>query len=147
MATAGAYVGRIAEVAISNAASSDVTTATYVAVEKVNSPRMPNSTDTAESSSNDSAGEKEYLATWKSGTASLEMIGDENATGQEHFWTAYLAGEIRAFRFRPRGDVSGDKQYRFLGIITSIEQSSDKGDVAKYSVTIQRTAAVTRGNQ
>jgi hypothetical protein len=146
MPTAGAFAGRLAEVAVSNAAATSVS-ATYVDVEKVNSPRLPGSTDTAESSSNDSAGSKEYLPTWESGTLSFEMVADENATGQEHLWTAFLAREIRAFRLRPRGNAATERQVRFLGIITSIEVTADKGDVAKYTVTVQRTGAITRDTQ
>lgn len=147
MPTAGAFAARISEVAVSNAASSDVTTATYVAVEKVNNPRYSGSMDTAESSSNDSAGSKEFVPTWDSATLTFEMIADENATGQEHIWTGFLNKQIRAFRLRPRGDASGERQIRILGIVTSIEESLDKGDVAKYTVTVQKTGAATRDTQ
>jgi hypothetical protein len=147
MPSAGSFAGRIAEVAVSNAASTDFTTATYVAVEKVNSPKVSTSLDTAETSSNDSGGSKEYLPTWDSGTFSFEIIADEAAVGQEHLWTALLSKQIRAFRVRPKGDVATEKQFRFLGIVTAIEESMDKGDVGKYSVTVQRTGAVSRTDQ
>jgi hypothetical protein len=147
MPTAGAFAGRLAEVAVSNAASTDPTAATYVDVEKVNSPRLPGTVDTAESSHNDSGGNKEYLPTWEGGTLTFEMIADENATGQEHVWSAYTGRQIRAWRVRPRGNVGGERQYRTLGIVTSIEIGSDKGDVTKYNVTVQRTGAVTRDTQ
>jgi hypothetical protein len=147
MTVAGAFIGRIAELAVSNAVSADVTTATFVAVEKANSPRMPITLDTAESSSNDSLGSKEFLPTWDSATLSFELIADEAAVGQEHLWTALLNKEVRAFRYRPRGDVAGDRQMRVLGIVTSIEPSSDKGDVTKYAVSVQKTGAVLRDIQ
>jgi hypothetical protein len=147
MPTAGSFAARVAEVAVSNAASTDVTTATYVDVEKCNSPKFSSSLDSAESSSNDSGGSKEYLPTWDGGTMSFELIADEAATGQEHLWTSFLSKQIRAFRVRPKGNATTEKQIRFLGIITSIEESMDKGDVGKYSVSVQRTGAITRDNQ
>ena len=147
MPTAGSFAGRIAEVAVSNAASTDFTTATYVDVEKVNSPKFSSSLDTAESSSNDSGGAKEYLPTWDSSTFSFEIVADEVAVGQEHLWTAYVSKQIRAFRVRPKGNAATEKQVRFLGIVTSIEQSSDKGDVGKYSVSVQRTGSFSRSDQ
>lgn len=147
MPTSGAFIGRLAEVAISNAASSDPTAATYVAAEKVYSPRLAKSQATARVSSNDSSGNEEYLATWRDGQLSFNMVGDENATGQEHFWTAHLAGETRAFRLRFRGDSSGERQYRVLGIITSLESSGDRDGAFEYAVTLQLTGAVTRDTQ
>lgn len=147
MPTAGSFAARVAEVAVSNAASTDVTTATYVDIEKCNSPRFSSSVDTAESSNNDSGGSKEYVPTWDGGTVSFELIADEAATGQEHVWTAFLSRQTRAFRVRPKGNAATEKQLRFLGIVTSIEESLDKGDVGKYSVTVQRTGGVTRDNQ
>lgn len=147
MPTAGAFAGRIAEVAISNAVSNDVTTATYVAVEKVKSPGWSGSNDTAESSSNDSAGVKEYVPTWNDATFNFDCVADENATGQEHIMTAFNSGQIRAFRYRPRGDASGERQYRFLGIVKSLDLKTDSGDVAMYTVSVQRTGPFTRDTQ
>ena len=144
MANAGSWAARLGEVAVSNAASSDVTTATYVAIEKANNPRLSGTLDTAESSSNDSGGSKEFVPTWESAQLTFEMIADEDKAGQEHLWTAYLSKEVRAFRCDPRGGASGDKRLRFLGIVTSIEEALDKGDVAKYNVTITKTGAITR---
>ncbi len=143
MAQSGAFAARVAEVEVSNAASSDPTSATYVAVEKCNSPSLSGTQDTAESSNNDSSGNREFLSTWKSLQLTFEIIADESATGQEHLWTAFLAGEIRAFKLVPHGSTSGDKRFRFLGIITSLEETLDKGDVAKYRVTVQRTGTVS----
>lgn len=147
MPTTGAFIGRLAEIAISNAASSDVTTATYVATEKMYSPNLSPSQATARVSSNDSSGNEEYLPTWKDATMSFSLVTDENGTGQEHYWTAYLASETRAFRLRPRGDSSGERQYRFLGIITALNYVGDRDGAAEYSVTIQRTGAFTRDTQ
>lgn len=147
MPTSGAFVGRIAEVAVSNAASSDPTAATYVAVEKVYSPSTPHTQATARVSSNDSSGNEEYLATWRDAQLTFSIIGDENATGQEHLWTAHLASETRAFRVRFRGDASGERQYRFLGIITNIAPTGDRDGAMEYSVTVQRTGATTRDTQ
>ena len=147
MATAGAFAARVAEVAVSNAASTDVTTATFVAVEKVNSPRYSGSLDVAEATNNDSGGSKEFLPTWDGATLTFEMIADENGTGQEHVWTAFTSKQLRSWRLRPRGDNSGDRQIRFVGIVTSIEESLDKSDVAKYNVTVTKTAAATRDTQ
>jgi hypothetical protein len=147
MPTAGSFAARLAEVAISNAASTDTGSATYVDIERANSPKMPHTVDTAESSSNDSGGAKEYLPTWDSGTLSIEVIADETAVGQEHCWTALLGKQVRAFRLRPKGNATTEKQIRFLGIITSIEPSLDKADVGKYTINVQRTGAVIRENQ
>jgi hypothetical protein len=147
MPTAGPFAARVAEVAVSNAASTDFTSATYVDVERVNSPTFSGSQDTAETSSNDSGGNKEFVTTWKSATLSFEMIADETATGQEHLWTAFTNAETRAFRCRPKGNATTEKQIRFLGQITSIEETLDKGDVGKYRVTVQRTGTQTRDNQ
>ncbi len=142
MATAGAFGGRLAEVAHSSNGSS------YTEIERVNNPRFSGQNDVAESSSNDSAGHKEFIYTWQSGTLSFEMIADEAATGQEAVWSSYLNRTILYWRVRPRGpNVTGDKEYFFQGLVTSMEQSADKGDVNKYSVTVQKTGAITRQNQ
>ncbi len=147
MPTAGAFAARLSEVAVSNAASTDYTSATYVAVEKVKNPNFRGTQDTAEASNNDSGGNKEFVATWKSAEITFEMVADENATGQEHLWTSWASGEIRAFRLRPRGDSSGERQIRMLGTVTNIEEVMSDTDVARYRVTIQRTGTQTRDTQ
>ena len=150
MATAGAFAGRLGEVGVSSAAwttGTSVSGMTFGDIEKVNNPRIAGSQDTAESSSNDSAGSKEFVPTWDSGTLSFEFIADDNATNQATLWTSFLAHDIRGWRARPRGASSGDKEIYFAGIITSLEQSGDKGDVSKYTCTVQKTGAITRQNQ
>lgn len=147
MPAAGPHKGRLAEVAVSNAASTDPTAATYVAVEKVRNPSMPLAAATARSSSNDSGGNEEYEQTWSSGTFTFNMVADENGTGQGHVWTSKINGETRAFRFRPTGDVSGNFQWRFLGIITSITVGTPLDDIQTYDVTVQITGAATRTTQ
>ncbi len=155
--TAGAFAGRLAEVAISTAAidpnsatfSADLTGAAYSEIEKVNNPKFSGTVDTAESSSNDSGGAKEFVATWDSGQLSFEMVSDDSTTVVQNtqVWAAYIARSIRGFRVRPRGNSAGDQQIFMAGIITNIEQSSDKGDVSKYSVTVQKVKAFTRNTQ
>lgn len=147
MPAAGPYAGRVSEVAISNAASTDPTTATYVAVEKVRNPALPQSAATARTSSNDSSGNEQYIQTWSSGTFTFNMVADENDTGQGHVWTQKINGEKRSFRYRPTGDVSGNFQYRFVGIITAINIGTPLDDVATYDVTVQVDGAVTRSSQ
>jgi hypothetical protein len=147
MPTAGAWAARIQELDVSNAASSDYTSATYADVEKVEDGSISGSQDRAESSNNDSGGDKEYVNTWRDVTGSFTFTADENATGQEHLWTAFTAGEIRAFRVRPRGDVSGDRQIRFLAQITGIEIAMQRADVVKYRVTFGRTGGMSRNTQ
>jgi hypothetical protein len=144
MATAGAWAARVAEMAISNAAVTSVGAATYVDIEKCNSPRISGQLDVAESSSNDSGGSKEFVPTWDAGSFTFEMVADDNATGQGHVWTAYLNKQIRAFRCQPRGNSASDYEIECLGIVTNIEQSNDKTDVSKYNVTVQKTGAWTR---
>lgn len=148
MPTAGAFIARLAEVAISNAVATDPLAATYVAVEKVNSPKFGGTNDTAESKSNDSGGVKERLRTWGDASLTFELIADEAAVGQEHCWTAFGTGEIRAFRLRPKGDNAGvDKEILFLGIIDAMDEPLDKDDVGKVNVTVKRTGPMTRRNQ
>lgn len=157
MANAGAFAGRLAEVAISTSAidpnsatfSTDLTGATYSDIEKVNSPKFSGTMDTAESSNNDSGGAKEYVATWESGQLSFEMIADDSTTVVQNtqVWAAFLAKSIRGFRIRPRGNSSTDQQIFMAGIITGIEQAADKGDVSKYNVTVQKVKALTRNTQ
>lgn len=141
MATAGPFAGRISEVA------SSADNVTYTDVERVNNPRLSGTNDTAETSSNDSSGHKEFIYTWQSGQLTFEMVADEVATGQEAVWTSFLTRSIRYWRVRPRGDNSGDKQIIFQGLVTSIEQNMDKADKSTYNVTVQRTGAPTRSNQ
>lgn len=141
MATAGAFAGRLAEVA--NSADN----VTYTEVERVNNPRLSGTNETAEVSSNDSNGHKEHIYTWQSGQLTFEMVADEAAVGQEAVWTSFLSRTTLYWRCRPRGNNAGDKQIIFQGLVTSIEQSNDKGDKAAYSVTVLRTGAPTRSNQ
>jgi hypothetical protein len=147
MPTTGPFAARLSEVAISNAASTDYTSATYVEVERMRNGNFSGTQDTAESSSNDDDGNKSYVATWKSAQLTFEMIADEAGTGQEHVWTSWANGEKRAFRLRPVGNVSGNKQIRMLGIVTNIEDTGDSGDVRRYRVTVQRSGGQTRENQ
>jgi hypothetical protein len=144
MATAGAWAARVAQMAISNAAVASIGAATFVNIERVNSPRISGTLDVAESSSNDDAGAKTFVPTWEAGSFTFEMIADDSATGQGHVWSAYTGKEIRAFRCRPRGNSSLDYEMECLGIVTNIEQSNDKSDVSKYSVTVQKTGAWSR---
>lgn len=147
MATVGAFAARVGEVGISNAAWTPGTTVsamTFNDIEKVNNPRTRHAQDTAESSSNDSGGEKEHVNTWRSGDASFEMISSIGATRQEEVWTAYIAGNIMGWRFRPSGGVSGDPQLFFAATIENIEETGDKGDVGKRQVSLKRTGGLTR---
>ena len=157
MATAGSFAGRLAEVAISttnidpNSATfaTDLTSASYSDIEKVNSPKFASTTDSAESSNNDSGGVKEFVPTWESGTLTFEMTADDSTTIVQNtiVWVQYLAKSIRGFRLRPRGNSSTDQQIFMAGIITNIEQNADKGDVSKYSVTVQKVKALARSTQ
>ncbi len=142
MPTAGAWAGRLSEVGISTNDGSS-----YNNIEKVTDPRLSGSNDTAEVSSNDSNGHKEFIPTWTSSTLSFGMIADEAATYQEAVWTAFLNKTTPWFRLRPKGDATGEKEFFSKGIVTSIEESLDKGDKATYNVTVQLTGAPTRQNQ
>lgn len=140
--TSGPFAGRLAEIAYSAAGS------VYTDVEKVNSPRFSGSNDTAEVSSNDSGGHKEFIYTWQSGTVSFEMVADEAAVGQEAVWAAFLAKTTLYWRMRPRGNAVGTSlEIIFQGLITSIEVNADKGDKTSYTVTVQKTGAPTRQTQ
>ncbi len=149
MASSGPTAGLKAEVDVSNAASTDFTSATYVDVERVNSPGFTGTQKKADASSNDSGGNEEHVVTWRSGKFSFEMIADGAAAtaGQAHLWTMFAAGEIRAFRYRPTGDVSGDTQYRFLASIDDIEDMGPKEGGRSYKVTVTRTGSHTRDTQ
>ena len=155
--TAGAFIGRIAEIAISsnvidpNSATfaSDIAGASFVEIEKANNPKFSSTLDTAESTNNDSGGSKEYLPTWESGTITFEMIADDSTAVVQNtqVWASYIARSTRAFRFRPRGNSAGDQQIFIGGFITNIEQSNDKGDVSKYTVSVQKTKSFVRNTQ
>lgn len=145
--TAGAFAARVAEVEVTNAEVTTLAGATWVPVEKLNSPRLSGNNDTAESSSNDSGGSKEKVYTWDDASITFEMIVDEAAVGQEHIWTAYEDKEIRGFRLKPRGVLVDNKQVSFLGLVTNIEESLDKADVGKYNVTVQKTGPMVRDAQ
>ena len=141
MATAGAWAARIAEVQYS---TDDVS---YTDIEKARNPRFSGTVDQAESTSNDSSGSKEYVNTHDDGQLTFELIADENATAQQALWTSYLAKTTLYYRLRPRGHNAGDYQIKFQGNIQNMEKVLDLGDVAKYSVTIQKTGAPTRDTQ
>lgn len=142
-----AFAARIKEVAISNAASTDYTTATYVEIERVVDASYDGSLDTSDTSSNDSGGDKEAIPTWRDATLTMNLVADEAGTGQEHLWTAVASSEIRAFRLRPRGNLSTAKQIFMLGIITSIKEGLPNGGHATYDVIVKRTGGQTRSAQ
>lgn len=148
MASTGPTAGRAAEVDVSNAASADYTTATFVDVERVNSPAFTGTLAKADVSSNDSGGDEQHVVTWRSGKFTFEMVADgSRPAGQEHLWTAFASGEIRAWRYRPTGDVSGDTQYRFLGSIDDISDEGPKDGGRAFKVTVTRTGGYTRDTQ
>jgi hypothetical protein len=142
MPSAGPWAARLSEVAISTNDG-----VAYNDIEKVNSPRLSGSNDTAETSNNDSGGHKEFIPTWSSLTLTFEMVADEAATYQEAVWSAFLNKTTPYWRLRPKGNVSTEKELFGKGIVTSIEENLDKGDKASYSVTVQMTGAPTRQNQ
>lgn len=142
MTTAGAFIARLAEVAVSTTLGGS-----YTPIEKLKSPKLAGQQKTADSSNNDSGGYEENLPTWKTGTLSFGMTADESATGQELLWTSFLAGTQLFYRLRPRGDNSGDRQVRWQGTITALEEPLDQGNVADYNATIQMTGAPTRDTQ
>ena len=120
---------------------------TFYDVEKVRNPRFSGSIDQAEDTSNDSGGSKSHVSTLEDATLAFDIVADQNATGQEAIWAAYAAKTPLYWRLRPRGHNSGDLQTSFLGNISSIEESLEIGDVARYSVTVQKSGAPTRNAQ
>lgn len=145
MATTGPSAGRKGDVAISNAVSSDYTTATYVHIERVNSPALPGTLKKADASSNDSGGDEEHVVTWRSGKLTFEVVAAaEHPTGQSNLFTAFVNGEIRAWKYCPTGLTTGDPRYRFLGSIDDIEDMAPKDGVRAYKVTVTRTGGFTR---
>jgi hypothetical protein len=143
----GAFAARIHDIQISNAASTDYTTATYVAIEKSEGGEFSASQDRAETSNNDDAGNKTYVTTWADGQLTFDLIADETATGQEHIWTAVASAQTRAFAFMPQGVNVGSKQIKMLGQILSITQPFAKTDPGRYRVTVGRTGGQARSNQ
>lgn len=142
MTVAGAFVARLAEVAVATTLGGS-----YTPIEKVKSPKLAGQQKTADASNNDSGGYEENLPTWKSGTLGFEMTADENATGQEMLWTAFLAGTQLFYRLRPRGDESGSRQVRWQGTITTLEEPLDAQNVGVYMASIQMSGAPTRDTQ
>lgn len=144
MASTGPTAGRFGEVLISNAASSDVSTATYVAVERVNNPGFTGELKKADSSSNDSGGNEEHVVTWAAGKFTFEMVADGavGTAGQAHCWTSWSSKEIRAIEFQPTA-VAGDRKYRFLASIDSIEDAAPKDGARAFKVTMTRTGSIT----
>lgn len=144
---AGPFATRVAEVLMSTAAVATIGAATFVRLERVNDPKYSGKLDTADSSSNDSGGNKEKKPTWNDATLTFSIVVDEGATQQELLWTAHINQEIRAFRFRPIGNNVGNRQYSILGIVTAIELDAKSTDVGRYNVTVERTGGLTRDTQ
>lgn len=147
MPTTGPFAGRLAEVGLATVAWTPGTTVsgmTFNDIERVRNPRMPQSTDSAETSSNDSGGQKEFINTWLSGNFSFEMVRDFSGTRQNALEAHATAGEMIGVRFRPTGNVSGDYEYFFPAIIENIEPGSDSTDAARLTVSLKRAGAVTR---
>jgi len=142
MPTAGAFAGRLGEVATATTLGGS-----YTDIEKLKSPRFRGTNKTADVSSNDSAGVEEFIYTWTNCELSFDLISDENATGQEALWTSYLNQTKLYYRMRPRGNSAGERQVRVQGLITSLEYNGDSGDAARYSATIQGSGAITRDTQ
>jgi hypothetical protein len=140
--------GRKAEVQVSNAAATDYTAATYVNVERVNSPKFSGTLKKADTSSNDSGGDEENIPTWRTAKFEFEMVADAGQpAGQNHVWNAWLNGEIRAWLYAPTGFISGDTRYRFLGSIDDIMDEGPKEQGRGFKVTLTRTGGLTRDNQ
>lgn len=147
MPTTGPFAGRLAEVGLANAAWTVGTTVsgmTFNDIERVRNPRMPQSTKYAETSSNDSSGHEENIATWITGSFSFEMVRDFAATYQNALEAHAIATQMIGVRYRPTGNVSGDYQYFFAAIIENIEPASDSNDASRMTVTLKRASAVTR---
>lgn len=144
MASAGATQGRKGEMQISNAATSDPTTGTMLPIERLNNPDFQGEMAFADSSSNDSGGDKEKLPTWRDGKATFEFVYDGAfaTAGQKAVRDSWLAGDIRTFWFLPTGIVTGDLRERFLGLVTSYDDSAQKDGVRMGKFTVERTGAV-----
>lgn len=134
------FAGRLAEVAVSTDG------VTFVDVERVVSPRLIGANETANSSSNDSAGHEELVATWQELVLTFDMVSDEAAIGQEMVWTAYMQRTALYVRFRPRGDlalgVAIDTTFQCL--VTELGQRSESRDASRYAAKLERTGTSTR---
>jgi hypothetical protein len=149
MATVGAFPVLRGEIAISSVAWTPGTTVsgmTFTDIEAVNDPNATNAQDTADSRSNDSGGEKEFINTWRGGGATFEMVTKIGSTQQTAVWTNYIAGNIMGWRLRPSGGVTGDDQEFFAASITGVDRVGGKEDAAKFKVTLQRTLGITRSS-
>ena len=134
------FAGRLAEVAVSTDGS------TFVDVERVVSPRLIGANETANASSNDSAGHEEIIATWQELVLTFDMLADEVAVGQEMLWTAFMQRTPLYVRFRPRGDLDLGEAIdtEFWALVTEIGQRNEFRDASRYAAKLERTGEVTR---
>lgn len=102
--------------------------------------------ETADSTTNDSAGSKEHEIIFDDGELSFKVYTDEADSGQNILRDAF-EGKTKIFcRYRPMGTGAGRRQYDFSCSITLTRGTPING-LATTDVTLKKSGAFTIANQ
>ena len=95
----------------------------------------------------DSGAWEEAIAGRGAWTFDFTMNYDEADTGWELLVAQHLLNTKLYFRYRPRGDTTGYKEYIFQGFVTALDDSSPNDGAAETSCSVQMSGTPTRQNQ
>lgn len=109
-------------------------------LEEVSSWSMDLKTDTVDCTNMDGNGWKEFLSTFKSWTGKIECeFAMEDASGQEAFFDAWVAGTLLAFVLK----LDATHGFTCSGIISGVGVSTAVADKVKMTYDIQGSAGIT----
>jgi hypothetical protein len=135
-------IGRRAKVAVS---TDDVN---YLDVGLVKSANLSSATDVADDTTNDSNGFKEGLYADAQSTLAVTARYDDTEPGLIAIMDEYFTLKSKLYiRYRPTGDVSGDKQWIFLATIDDFNMSTSTGESEECDFTATSTGAINMSNQ
>jgi TP901-1 family phage major tail protein len=132
--------GRTAKLAVSTDDS------TYYDIGGAKDISFSASRDTIDVTDNDSTGQ-EHLEGLPSASLSFTCNYDEADTAFSTLLTSNENGTQIYYRYRPRGDTSTAKEYKFQGTITSFEASGATDGAVEMSVEVESTGSITYGTQ
>ena len=101
--------------------------------------------ETRDTTTKDSAGDREFLATVRTATFSAEgLVALDAAHGFEELYDFYVAGTAVAMIYTT--STSGDVQFTQNAIVTQLDTAAVDNDNTTFSLTLQGTGAVTKSD-
>ena len=114
----------------------------WTPVGKVKDVDFPNEGDKVDSTTNDDGGYKAESEGLKQRSLSFPCNYDSDDAGQNMIRTADEAGTQLYWRYRPRGNVAGEREHKFYGI-PKADGSTPTADMAEMTVTVMSSGVVT----